>query len=113
MFYDEVKVTVAAGKGGDGCCSFRRAKYEPEGGPDGGSGGRGGNVYLVGDHNKADLTDYYFKPIWKAENGEPDRGSSSMARVGTIWRCACPLAVPDDRESGEPVPRWLRMGRRS
>ena len=62
MFYDEVKVTLHAGNGGDGCFSFRRAKYEPKGGPDGGNGGRGGDVYLIGDHNKVDLTDYYFKP---------------------------------------------------
>ena len=49
MFYDEVKVSFKAGKGGDGCFSFRRAKYEPKGGPDGGNGGRGGNVYIIGD----------------------------------------------------------------
>ena len=65
MFYDEVKVSLRAGNGGDGCFSFRRAKYEPKGGPDGGNGGRGGSVVIVGDTNQADLTDYYFKPIWQ------------------------------------------------
>ena len=58
MFYDEVKVSIKAGDGGDGCFSFRRAKYEPKGGPDGGNGGRGGSVILVGDTNVADLTDF-------------------------------------------------------
>ena len=79
MFYDEVKVSFKAGKGGDGCFSFRRAKYEPKGGPDGGDGGVGGNVYIVGDTNVADLTDFHFKPGWKAKNGEPGRGSDPVS----------------------------------
>ena len=82
MFYDEVKVNFKAGNGGDGCFSFRRAKYEPKGGPDGGDGGRGGDVYIVGDTNVADLTDYHFKPGWKAKNGEPGRGSDQHGANG-------------------------------
>jgi len=82
MFYDEVKVQFKAGKGGDGCFSFRRAKYEPKGGPDGGNGGCGGAVYLCADTNVADLTDYYFKPHWKAKNGEPGRGSKQHGANG-------------------------------
>ncbi len=75
MFYDEVKVNFKAGNGGDGCFSFRRGKYEPKGGPDGGNGGRGGAVYIIPDTNVADLTDYHYKPGWKAKNGEPGRGA--------------------------------------
>ena len=82
MFYDEVNVYFKAGKGGDGCVSFRRGKYEPKGGPDGGSGGCGGSVYIVADTNVADLTDYHFKPNWNAKNGEPGRGSQQHGANG-------------------------------
>lgn len=113
MFYDEVKVSISAGKGGDGCFSFRRAKYEPKGGPDGGNGGRGGNVYIVGDHNKADLTDYYFKPIWKAENGEPGRGSNQHGAGGDDLEMRLPVGtILVDRETDEPVAEVVEDGQR-
>ena len=65
-FIDEVKgVYLKAGDGGVGCMSFRREKYIPQGGPDGGDGGRGGDVILIADHNVSDLTDYKFKKHWK------------------------------------------------
>lgn len=82
MFYDEVNVNFKAGDGGDGCVSFRRGKYEPKGGPDGGNGGCGGAVYIVADTNVADLTDYHFKPNWKAKNGQPGRGSQQHGANG-------------------------------
>ena len=113
MFYDEVKVTISAGKGGDGCCSFRRAKYEPKGGPDGGNGGRGGDVYIVGDHNKADLTDYYFRPIWKAKNGEPGRGSNQHGAGGEDLEMHLPVGtILVDRETEEPVAEVVEDGQR-
>lgn len=113
MFYDEVKVSIQAGKGGDGCCSFRRAKYEPKGGPDGGNGGRGGDVYIVGDHNKADLTDYYFKPIWKAENGEPGRGSNQHGAGGEDLELRLPIGtILQDRETGEAIAEVVEDGQR-
>lgn len=111
MFYDEVNVTFKAGNGGDGCFSFRRAKYEPKGGPDGGDGGRGGNVYIVGDTNVADLTDYHFKPGWQAKNGEPGRGSDQHGARGAQLVLKLPIGtVVVDRETGEAVAEVTQHG---
>lgn len=111
MFYDDVKVNLKAGNGGDGCFSFRRAKYEPKGGPDGGSGGRGGNLYLQADTNVADLTDYYFKPGWQAKNGEPGRGSDQHGANGQHLVLRVPIGtVLVDRERDLPVAEVLKHG---
>jgi GTP-binding protein len=111
MFYDEVKVSFNAGNGGDGCFSFRRAKYEPKGGPDGGDGGRGGNVYIVGDTNVADLTDFHFKPGWKAKNGEPGRGSDQHGANGEHLILRLPVGtIVVDRDSGDPIAEVLEHG---
>jgi GTP-binding protein len=111
MFYDEVKVSLSAGNGGDGCFSFRRAKYEPKGGPDGGNGGRGGCLFLIGDTNQADLTDYYFKPIWKAKNGETGRGSDQHGAKGNHLYLKVPVGtVVIDRETEEVVAEVLEHG---
>jgi GTPase len=111
MFYDEVKVSFKAGKGGDGCFSFRRAKYEPKGGPDGGDGGRGGNVYIVGDTNVADLTDFHFKPGWQAKNGEPGRGSDQHGANGEHITLRLPVGtIVVDRDSGDPIAEVLEHG---
>ncbi|MEC8209772.1 MAG: GTPase ObgE [Verrucomicrobiota bacterium] len=111
MFYDEVKVSFKAGKGGDGCFSFRRSKYEPKGGPDGGDGGVGGNVYIVGDTNVADLTDFHFKPGWKAKNGEPGRGSDQHGAKGEHITLRLPVGtVVVDRDSGDPIAEVLQHG---
>ena len=111
MFYDEVKVSLSAGNGGDGCFSFRRAKYEPKGGPDGGNGGRGGCLFLTGDTNQADLTDYYFKPIWKAKNGETGRGSDQHGAKGKHLYLKVPVGtVVIDRETDEVVAEVLEHG---
>ena len=67
MFYDETKVYLKAGDGGDGCMSFLRQKYMPKGGPNGGNGGRGGDIYLHADENIADLRTFHFKKHWKEE----------------------------------------------
>lgn len=69
-FVDEASIKVEAGKGGDGCLSFRREKYIAHGGPDGGDGGDGGSVYLRGDAALNTLVDYRFKPRCKAPKGE-------------------------------------------
>ena len=70
MFIDEVKMKLVAGKGGDGCTSFRREKYVPMGGPDGGSGGKGGDIVFEVDKNLTTLIDLKYKKILKAEKGE-------------------------------------------
>jgi GTP-binding protein len=111
MFYDEVKVSFKAGNGGDGCFSFRRGKYEPKGGPDGGDGGRGGDVYVVGDTNVADLTDFHFKPGWKAKNGETGRGSDQHGANGEHITLRLPVGtIVVDRESGDPIAEVLEHG---
>jgi DNA gyrase/topoisomerase IV subunit A len=68
-FIAEVVIFVKAGKGGDGCVSFRRERFVPKGGPDGGDGGRGGNVYIQADSQIKTLIEYYRNPHRKAENG--------------------------------------------
>lgn len=90
MFYDETKVFLKAGNGGDGCLSFLRQKYMPNGGPNGGNGGKGGDLILKADENVADLRNYHFKKHWKAKNGEPGRGSDQNGKGGDD----CILKVP-------------------
>lgn len=76
MFVDEVNIEVYAGKGGDGCTSFRREKFIPMGGPDGGNGGRGANIVFVGDRNLKTLIDLKYHKIIKAKKGENGKGSN-------------------------------------
>jgi len=76
MFVDYTKVELIAGKGGTGCVSFRREKYIPKGGPDGGNGGRGGNIVAMADNNLHTLQDIRYSKIYRAKSGSP--GSSSM-----------------------------------
>ncbi len=77
---DTAKIKVKAGKGGDGRVSFRREKYIPRGGPDGGDGGSGGSVYFVADHNKATLVDFHTRPLFKADSGEQG-GARNMTGI--------------------------------
>jgi len=76
MFTDEVEIRVEAGKGGDGCVSFRREKYVPRGGPDGGDGGDGGSVILLARHGVDSLAPLAHRKHWKAGNGRPGRGAN-------------------------------------
>jgi GTP-binding protein len=75
-FVDEAEIKVSAGDGGNGCLSFRREKYIPRGGPDGGDGGRGGDVYLVGSSSLNTLVDFRYTRSFKANNGEKGRGAN-------------------------------------
>ena len=77
MFVDKVKLQVKAGDGGHGCVSFRREKYVPRGGPDGGDGGRGGDIVLVADKNVVDLTDFSYQPRAVARQGGHGRAELS------------------------------------
>lgn len=80
QFVDEATIDVRAGKGGDGCLSFRREKYVEFGGPDGGDGGAGGHVYVQADSNLNTLVDYRYERIFKARNGEGGKGRQMTGR---------------------------------
>ena len=82
MFIDEVEIYVKAGKGGDGCVSFRREKYIPNGGPDGGDGGRGGDVIFVADNNQHGLSEFVNKKRFAAQNGQGGMGSNKSGKNG-------------------------------
>lgn len=80
MFIDEVKMQLVAGKGGDGCTSFRREKYVPMGGPDGGSGGKGGDIVFIVDQGLTTLVDLKFHKIMKASKGENGKGKNMRGK---------------------------------
>jgi GTP-binding protein len=82
VFIDRVVVRVEAGTGGSGASSFRREKFVPMGGPDGGDGGRGGDVIVRGDDNLATLLDYTYRDSWTAERGEHGMGANKTGRSG-------------------------------
>jgi len=82
MFIDEAKIKVKAGDGGDGCISFRREKFIPKGGPNGGDGGHGGDVYFLAAEDVDTLLDFSGRPTWKAKNGMPGEGSNCSGLAG-------------------------------
>ncbi|MGO4423462.1 GTPase ObgE, partial [Streptomyces sp. MCAF7] len=90
-FVDRVELHVAAGNGGHGCASVHREKFKPLGGPDGGNGGRGGDVILVVDQSVTTLLDYHHSPHRKATNGKPGEGGNRSGKDGTDLV----LPVPD------------------
>lgn len=96
-FVDSVTVEVVAGKGGDGCVSFRREKFVPRGGPDGGDGGRGGHIFLEADHNVDSLVAIYFSPLLRAKHGEHGRGQRQTGRTGEdlIAKVPCGTEIHD------------------
>jgi len=108
-FVDEVSIRVEAGKGGDGCVGFRREKYIPFGGPDGGDGGNGGSIYLLGDTNLNTLADFRFTRRYKAENGQPGRGSNCTGKSGEDLVIRVPLGtVVLNEETDEVIGEILK-----
>ncbi len=86
MFLDRVSLTLVAGNGGDGAASFRREAHVPEGGPDGGDGGRGGSIYLVVDAGQTTFGDYRFKHHFKASGRHARRPARGVtARRARTW----------------------------
>lgn len=100
-FVDEASIHVVAGKGGDGSASFRREKFIPFGGPDGGDGGKGGSIYLEGDSGLNTLVDFRHRRIYKAEKGVQGKGQEKYGRKGEDVYVRVPLGtVVTDEESG-------------
>jgi GTP-binding protein len=111
MFVDECVIKVFAGDGGRGCISFRREKYEPWGGPNGGDGGRGGDVVLVGDVNTNNLVDFRFKSHWKAGRGGHGLGKDCKGRDGAPAVLRLPLGtVISDDATGRVVAEVVADG---
>lgn len=100
-FVDEAKFFVKAGDGGNGCVSFRREKFVPKGGPNGGDGGDGGDVVLVADRNLRSLIDFRYRSHFKAESGAGGQGSDKHGRSGKDCEVLVPVgSVIKDAESG-------------
>jgi GTPase len=110
-FVDEATIDVAAGHGGAGCVSFRREKFIPFGGPNGGDGGRGGSIYAVGDLNLNTLIDYRYARRHEAKNGEPGRGSDQFGAAADDITLRMPVGtILKDQETGEVVAELLTPG---
>ena len=103
-FIDRARIRVKAGDGGSGISSFRREKFVPLGGPDGGDGGRGGNVLVRADANLSTLLDFTYRDSWRAENGDHGSGSNKSGRSGDdLVLPVPPGTVVRDAGSGEIV----------
>jgi GTP-binding protein len=101
-FVDEASIKVFAGKGGNGCLSFRREKYVARGGPDGGDGGDGGSVIMEADDALNTMVDYRFQRTYRAENGEPGRGRNCTGRSGRDLVLKVPVGTTIlDEDTGE------------
>jgi len=113
-FFDEARIEVIAGNGGDGSASFHRAKYVPMGGPDGGDGGRGGSIYAVADSNLNTLIDYRYTRILRAKSGENGRGRDCNGKGAEDIVLRMPVGtVIRDAESGEVVADLAKNGERA
>jgi len=112
-FIDEAKFFVKAGDGGNGCLSFRREKFVPKGGPDGGDGGDGGSVTIEASRKLASLLDFRFKSHFLAQNGTPGRGKRMYGRKGEDFTLYVPLgSILKDAETGEVLAELLHEGDR-
>ena len=104
MFVDYVKITIKAGDGGDGCVSFRREKYVPKGGPDGGDGGDGGNIVFEANRHLLTLLDFRYKHYFVAKNGNSGSGSNKTGRSGKDLIIKVPVGtVIKDLDSDEII----------
>lgn len=110
-FVDEATIDVAAGNGGNGCVSFRREKFIPFGGPNGGDGGRGGSVWALADRNLNTLIDYRYARRHEARHGEHGRGSDQFGAAAEDVVLRMPVGtIVTDAESGERVCELLEPG---
>ncbi len=108
-FVDETTIRVEAGKGGNGTVSFRREKYIPFGGPDGGDGGDGGSIYLVADANLNTLVDLRFERSFRAKTGQPGAGRQCTGKSGEDLEIPVPVGtIVHDMETGEVLGDLVR-----
>ena len=113
MFIDEIDIHVQGGDGGAGCISFRREKFVPRGGPDGGDGGNGGTVWLEADPALTTLLDFHYKRHYKAERGEHGKGANRHGASGEDLLVRVPLGtVVTDRDTGEELGDLTTPGQR-
>ena len=112
-FVDEAFIRVEAGDGGSGCVSFRREKYIPKGGPDGGDGGDGGSIYLLADNNLNTLVDFRFQRMHRAESGHKGMGKDMRGRGGRDLLIRVPVGTRVfEQETGESLGELLTNGER-
>ncbi|MEO8037464.1 MAG: Obg family GTPase CgtA [Betaproteobacteria bacterium] len=113
-FIDEATIEVHAGKGGDGAASFRREKFVPRGGPDGGDGGRGGSIWATADRNINTLIEYRFARIHKARNGEKGRGADCYGAGADDIELRVPVGtVMTDADTGQVLADLAHDGERA
>lgn len=113
MFVDRAKITIRSGKGGDGAVTFRREPYVPEGGPDGGDGGKGGDVVFVADRNLHTLMDFRYKRKYEAENGQNGMKRKRFGKSGEDLLIKVPLGtVIIDEETGRVMKDLTEDGER-
>ncbi len=113
MFIDYAKIHVQGGHGGSGCVSFRREKYVPKGGPDGGDGGDGGNVIVEADPNLATLLDYRYRKHFRAGRGQHGQGSNKHGRRGEDVIIRVPVGtIVRDADTGEVLADLVEPGQR-
>jgi GTP-binding protein len=113
MFFDEAKISVKSGKGGDGCIAFRREKYVPFGGPSGGNGGQGGDVYLVADHNLNTLVHFKQRVHFSAQDGGRGSGKNQQGKAGEDTLVPVPPGTMIfDADTGEFLADLLEDGQR-
>ncbi|MFZ5760802.1 MAG: GTPase ObgE [Thermodesulfobacteriota bacterium] len=112
-FVDEARFFVKAGDGGNGCISFRREKFVPRGGPDGGDGGRGGSVIMEASDRLSSLIDFRYRSHFLAKNGTGGQGKKMHGRKGDDCIVQVPVgSVIRDAESGELIADFIRSGER-
>jgi GTP-binding protein len=112
-FIDEAQIEVSAGDGGNGCVSFRREKYVPKGGPDGGDGGDGGSVYLVADVNLNTLVDFRLRRTFRARRGQDGMGRERTGRKGADLVVPVPPGTRvTDLDTGEAIGELIEHGER-
>jgi GTP-binding protein len=113
MFVDQVKVTLRAGKGGNGCVSFRREWGVPKGGPDGGRGGDGGSIYLVAEEGLNSLAYFRYHPLNRARPGAPGEGGRRQGRRGEDLILSVPIGtVVKEAATGQILFDFIRVGQK-